>query len=181
MDEKNAAVLYSGGKDSTYTIERLRNSGFQISCLITMISENADRYMLHTSNIHAADLCARALEIPCVLGHTKGEKESELSDIKNTIGEARKEFGFTHLGSGALCSGYQKSRLDRIAEDIGLISKAPLWGVDQVTYVSEIVEKGFNFILTSVSAAGLDDTWLGRPNRQTSSKGTFESLFKISI
>jgi ABC transporter with metal-binding/Fe-S-binding domain ATP-binding protein len=162
MDDRNAGVLYSGGKDSTYAVEKLRNSGFEISCLITMVSQNAHSYMLHTSNIRVADLCARALEIPIVLGHTKGEKESELSDIKYTIREARKEFGFTHLGSGALCSEYQKSRVDKIAKEIGLSPVAPLWGVDQASYVSEIVNKGYNFILTSVSAAGLDDGWLGR-------------------
>jgi len=162
MKDRDAAVLYSGGKDSTYAIEMLRNLGFKVSCLITMVSENSYSYMLHTSNIQTAELCARALEIPIVLGYTKGEKESELSDIKNTIVEARKEFGFTHLGSGGLCSEYQKSRLDKIAKDIGLFPEAPLWGVDQAKYISELLDRGYNFILTSVSAAGLDDNWLGR-------------------
>jgi len=160
--ERTVAVLYSGGKDSTYAIEQLRNSGFKVSCLITVVSENAYSYMLHTSNIQATGLCAKALEIPRVLGFTKGEKERELADIKNTIVEARKEFGFTHLGSGAICSEYQKSRLDRIAKSISLFPEAPLWGVDQRTYLSEIVCEGYNFILTSVSAEGLDDNWLGR-------------------
>jgi len=162
MLERTVAVLYSGGKDSTYAIEKLRSSGFIVSCLITMVSENPYSYMLHTSNIYATGLCANALEIPRVLGFTTGEKESELSDIKNTIVEARKEFGFTHLGSGAICSEFQKSRLDKMAKAIGLLPEAPLWGVDQRIYVSEVVEKGYNFILTSVSAEGLDDSWLGR-------------------
>ena len=130
MDEKKVGVLYSGGKDSTYAIEVLKNSGFEIACLITMVSENAFSYMLHTSSILTSGLTAKALEIPNILGYTKGEKESELSDIRNTIAQAKREFGFTHLGSGGLCSVYQRSRLEKITEDFGLFSETPLWGRD---------------------------------------------------
>ncbi len=52
---RKAAVLFTGGKDSTFAIEKLRNMGFEIPCLISMISENSDSYMLHTPNINITE------------------------------------------------------------------------------------------------------------------------------
>ena len=159
---ETVAVLYSGGKDSTYAIEMLRRSGYRISCLVSIISENADSYMLHTASIRATELTASALDIPLVFGYTKGEKERELDDIRDSILKSRKDFYFDFIGSGALCSEYQRSRLAKIAKEIGIGSLAPLWGRDQKSYLREIVRVGYEFILTSVSAAGLNESWLGK-------------------
>jgi diphthine-ammonia ligase len=159
---KSVAVLFSGGKDSTYTIAKLRSMGYSVSCLITVISDNADSYMLHTPNIHLTRLSAEALEIPIVLGSTRGEKELELEDIKNTILTARKEYDFQILASGGIASEYQRGRLSAIAIATDLTPVNPLWGIDQEKYLSVLVDEGFRFILTSVSAMGLDEKWLGK-------------------
>jgi len=162
MSTKTAAVLFSGGKDSTYTIAKLESAGYQVSCLITMISENKESYMLHTPNIRMTELASRALDIPIVFGHTRGEKEEELADIKKTVQEARKTYDFRALASGGLASEYQKSRVEGIAKASDLVSINPLWGLDQAKYLTRIVNEGYRFVITSVSAAGLDENWLGR-------------------
>jgi diphthine-ammonia ligase len=140
----------------------LRNMGYAVACLITVVSENADSYMLHTPNIHAAELAAQALEIPVVLGKTKGEKELELRDIEAAVNEAKKRYNFQVLSSGGIASEYQRSRLTQIARATNLISLNPLWGIDQKKYLLQIVREGYRFILTAVSAQGLDERWLGR-------------------
>jgi len=162
MSTKTAAVLFSGGKDSTYAIAKLRSAGYLVSCLITMISENKESYMLHTPNIRMTELASQALDIPIVFGYTRGVKEEELTDIKKTVLDARKTYDFRALASGGLASEYQKSRLEGIAKATNLVSFNPLWGLDQKEYVARIVEEGYRFVMTSVSAAGLDEKWLGR-------------------
>ncbi|MDA4129338.1 MAG: diphthine--ammonia ligase [Thaumarchaeota archaeon] len=162
MSSKRAGVLFSGGKDSTYTIAKLRDAGFSISCLITMLSENTSSYMLHTPNIRLTELASQALQIPIVYGNTKGAKEEELEEIKEVVLEAKQKYGLEALASGGIASKYQKDRLSLIAEKTGLDSVNPLWGIDQKKYVSQIVNEGYRFIITSVSAAGLDEEWLGR-------------------
>jgi diphthine-ammonia ligase len=156
------AVLYSGGKDSTFTIDILKRRGMQISCLITVFSENADSYMLHTSNINLVKLSAKALRIPIVLGQTQGRKEDELEDIERTVAIAQSRYDFDAIGCGGISSVYQKTRIQRIAENRGLGVICPLWGIDQKKYLKELLESKYDFILTSVSAAGLDDSWLGK-------------------
>jgi diphthine-ammonia ligase len=162
LSPRGVALLYTGGKDSTYAVQKLRESTYDVSCLVSVVSENEYSYMLHTPNIKETELSAQALGIPIVFGFTKGEKEKELVDIRETVREARKMYEFDFLGSGGLCSEYQKSRLGKIAEEVGLISLNPLWGLDQRTYMSHIIMAQYRFILTSVSCAGLDDTWLGK-------------------
>ena len=159
---KNTAVLYSGGKDSTYAIDMLKRSGHIVSCLITIVSQNPDSYMLHTANIQLTELCSRAIGIPLVVGFTDGNKEEELQDISQTILRAKKDYDFGILGSGGLASSYQKTRIEKKAEYCGLTAETPLWGINQEEYIMNLVDSGYRFILTSVSAGGLDSSWLGR-------------------
>jgi diphthine-ammonia ligase len=173
---QSAAVLFSGGKDSTYAISELRKRGYVVACLITLVSENADSYMLHTANIRWAELAAQALELPLVLGKTKGEKELELQDIEDAVDRAKKKFDFQMLASGGIASEYQKSRLAQIARATKLTSVNPLWGIDQKEYLLRIVRDGFRFILTSVSTYGLDEQWLGREINS----GSAEELVRLS-
>ena len=162
VDRLTAAVLFTGGKDSTFAIEALRTAGFHVACLISVISENPYSYMLHTPNIRTAELSANALQIPITFGSTKGEKERELEDIRETVSTARDHYHFQFLGSGGLSSNYQKTRLENIAREIDLKSINPLWGLDQRSYMKGLVQRGYEFVLTSVSSAGLDEKWLGR-------------------
>jgi len=171
---KTAAVLFSGGKDSTYAIDLLRRDTFRVSCLITIFSENPDSYMLHTANINLVELSARALQIPLVIGRTTGKKEEELQDIKRTVLTAKEEYSFNTLGCGGLASNYQKSRIEKIAKECEVTSVCPLWGIDQREYMKKLVESGYHFVLTSVSAAGLDESWLGKEIDQKSANNLIE-------
>ncbi len=153
--------MYSGGKDSTYVCGRLRASYYEIACLITISSRNDESYMLHTPNIEIAKLGSSAMEIPIFFGETSGEKEIELEDIKSTIVKAKEVFGFDYLATGAIASQYQKSRIDSIGKDCSLTTLSPIWGHDQASYMRSLVREGYSFMLTSVSCAGLNGSFLG--------------------
>ncbi|MDI6644061.1 MAG: TIGR00289 family protein [Methanobacteriaceae archaeon] len=155
------AALFSGGKDSTMAIYKAIKSGDNVEYLISMISENPHSYMFHVPNIHITDLLSEAMDIPIVNMATKGEKEKELEDLRNIL-SLLKAAGVEGIYSGALSSTYQKSRIDKICEELGLISYAPLWHLDPKEYMLEIIELGFEVIITSVSAEGFDESFLGR-------------------
>ncbi len=76
--KNTAAVLFTGGKDSMNAIELLRGRGYDIACLVTVLSDNEESYMLHTAAIEITKLSSQALALPLFIGHTKGEKETEL-------------------------------------------------------------------------------------------------------
>jgi len=148
---KRLAALFSSGKDSAYAIYKMKKKGYEISCLISMISENLYSYMFHTPGIEMAELQAEAMEIPIIIKKTKGEKEKELNelDIEGVV-------------TGALYSQYQKERIDMICKELGLKAYSPLWHMDQEKEMKEILESGFHIIFTGVAAYGLNHGWLGR-------------------
>jgi len=49
-----------------------------------------------------------------------------------------------------------------LCQDLSLKSVSPLWHKDPYEYMMELVDLDFKIILVSVSAAGLDESWLGR-------------------
>lgn len=156
-----AAVLYSGGKDSTMAVYKAIEEGYDVEYLVSMISDNPESYMFHVPNIHITELSAESMGIPLLRAKTHGIKEKELEDLKNVL-EDLKAKGVEAVFAGALASQYQKSRIDELCKEIGMESKAPLWHWDPEDYMETIIRLGFEVILVSVSAEGLDETWLGR-------------------
>jgi asparagine synthase (glutamine-hydrolysing) len=140
----------------------MQKQGYEIKCLITIDSKNKDSFMFHTPTIKLAELQAKALGLPLITAKTTGEKEKELADLKKAIGLAQKMYGIEGVCSGALFSNYQRERIEAICEEAGIRSFAPLWHMNQITYLKQLVSKGFEAIITKIAAHGLDEKWLGR-------------------
>ncbi|MBM4242059.1 MAG: TIGR00289 family protein [Euryarchaeota archaeon] len=155
------ATLFSGGKDSTMAVYKAIEAGNDVEYLVSMISDNPHSYMYHVPNIHLTQLSSEALEIPLIKGVTKGEKEKELEDLKLVLKELKQK-KIVGIYSGAISSTYQKSRIDKICDELGFKSCTPLWHMDPKEYLKELIKLGFEVIITSVSAEGLDESWLGR-------------------
>ncbi len=155
-------VLFSSGKDSNYALQIMQEQNYSIECLITIKSENPDSYMFHTPNINLARLQAEAMGFPLIEQVTKGEKEVELLDMKKAILRAKEEYAIEGVVTGALYSNYQRERIERICDEIGLKVFSPLWHIDQETEMRELLKLGYEFIFSSIAAYGLDKSWVGR-------------------
>jgi len=152
------AALFSGGKDSVYSIYIAQQYGWDVTKLVTIISENKDSWMYHTLNIHLTEKQAESMNIPLVKKVTKGEKEKELDDLKETL----KGLDIDGVISGALASEYQRTRIEKICYDLGIKSFAPFWHKNQEFILREQVNAGFKTIIVGVFAKGFDESWLGR-------------------
>ncbi len=156
-----AAVLFSGGKDSTMAVYYAMMDGWEVEYLVSMHSVNPHSYMFHVPNIHLTNYLSKAMEIPLIQAKTLGKKEEELKDLKVTLNQL-KDNGIEAVFTGAIASKYQKSRIDDLCYEIGLESLAPLWHRDPEEYMHEVIDLGFEVMITSVAAEGLDKSWLGR-------------------
>ncbi|UCH57001.1 MAG: diphthine--ammonia ligase [Candidatus Bathyarchaeota archaeon] len=152
------ASLYSGGKDSTYATYLASRGVDEVAYLVTMRSMRDDSWMFHTVNIHLAPLVARALRIENIYAETVGEKERELEDLRRVL--TGLEVG--GLVTGAIASTYQRSRIDRLCNELGLKHVAPLWGMDGYRLLGEMLSEGMVMLVTAVAARGLNERWLGR-------------------
>jgi diphthine-ammonia ligase len=158
-----AGVLFSGGKDSTYAAYVARQRGDELLCLITLSPARSDSYMFHYPNIRWTAMQAQTMHLPQVTLETKGVKEDELADLSKAIEIAKRDYSIDGVYTGALASVYQKSRVERVCDELGVNAVSPLWHVDQVTHLTDIVANRFEVIMTGVAALGLDESWLGRP------------------
>lgn len=155
-------VLFSGGKDSTYAAYLAKQQGNEIACLITIYSENQDSYMFHTPSIEKTKNQAEVMEIPLLIGKTKGIKEEELVDLENVILEAKEKYGVEGIVTGALYSDYQATRIKNICDKLEIKCVNPLWHKDEFEYLNELIKNKFKIIIIGIAAYGLDDSWLGR-------------------
>lgn len=157
----DVAVLFSGGKDSTMAVWAALEAKEDVKYLLSVKSRNDESYMFHVPNIHITDLLAQALEIPLMSVETDGIKEEELKDLKAAFQDL-KDRGVEAIYTGALYSVYQKSRIEKLGEEVGLKIISPFWHVDELEYMRKIVSLGFKIIISGVAAWGLDESWLGR-------------------
>ena len=81
-------VLFSGGKDSTYAAWLAKKAGYELGCLLTVVSKNKDSFMFHTPAIEMVEEQARLMNIPLVKQETLGIKEEELEDLEHAIKKA---------------------------------------------------------------------------------------------
>ena len=158
----NCAVLFSGGKDSTYAAYIAKKNNYNISCLISIFSENPESYMFHTPSISKVEKQAEIMEKPLIIQKTKGEKEIELDDLFHAIMKAKYDFNINGVITGTVESAYQASRIQKICYDLELECFNPLWQKNQVELIKELIEKKFYIIITGVFAYPFDKSWLGK-------------------
>ncbi|HVC57902.1 MAG TPA: diphthine--ammonia ligase [Candidatus Acidoferrales bacterium] len=150
------ACLFSGGKDSTLAIQKMKDKGMPVELLLTLVSKNDYSFMFHKPNVLSTDLQAEAMGIRHVKVETDGGKETELRDLERMLIDN----GVTELVTGAIASEYQKSRVDRICNAIGTKHISPLWGITPMEELNELAAN-YEVIITQVAADGFDESYLG--------------------
>ncbi|MCK4365410.1 MAG: diphthine--ammonia ligase [Thermoplasmatales archaeon] len=155
-------VLFSGGKDSAYAAYLAKKQGHELSCLISIISENPESYMFHTPSITKVKKQVDVMNIPLIIQKTKGQKEEELKDLEKAMQRAQSEYKIEAVVTGAVESVYQSSRIQKICDKLGLECFNPLWKKDQLELLNDLIKDNFKVIIIGVFAYPLDESWLGK-------------------
>jgi ABC transporter with metal-binding/Fe-S-binding domain ATP-binding protein len=165
--------LFSGGKDSSYALFLALERGLPVERLLT-VHPGADSYMFHVPATGLASLAAESTGIPLVevepgdLGAetavdagAQGDAETEHLDA--ALADLERDLDLAGLVVGAVESEFQATRIEGLAADRGLDVFAPLWHRDPESLAEELLAAGFEIVIVQVAAAGLDESWLGRP------------------
>ena len=159
---KKVVALLSGGKDSWYALHIMHRLNYEIVCAAAIKPEREDSWLFHVPFVELVKKQAKLAGIPLIFERSSGDKEREMEDLKRALRRARDEFNAELVVSGAISSQYQRERIERVSEELGMACYAPLWGVDQESYLRNLVKEGFRFIIVSVSAEGLGEEWIGK-------------------
>lgn len=159
----NVAALYSGGKDSTYSIYLAQKQGHKVLCLLTLFPKSEESHLLHHPNISWTSLQSKSMNIPQLsISSNSDDADEEVSLLEKLVIIAKKKFPIEGIVHGGIKSNFQKEKFNSLCSSLNLTPIAPLWDFPPEQYMFDLLNSNFIFIITSVSSGGLDDTWLGK-------------------
>jgi diphthine-ammonia ligase len=157
------AALYSGGKDSTFSVFKIRQLGHDVVCLISMYPSADDSFLFHYPNIRLTNYLAQAMQIPLIsFGLKKESIEKEFQALKEAVMQVKSDYDIQGIVHGAISSKFQNDLFNRICLDSHIGMFTPLWNADPLQYMYELISKKFDIKIVGVSAMGLEKDWLGR-------------------
>ncbi len=157
------AALFSGGKDSTYALHVSNSLGHQVKCLLSISPKSDSSMLLHYPNIDLTSMQAKLLNIPHLYASSDSDDTDEqIASLESLLLQAKRDYDVKGLVHGGIASRFQLCNFESVCSKIGLEVLSPLWGLDAYQYMHDLITGGFVYIITSVSADGLDQRWLGR-------------------
>jgi diphthine-ammonia ligase len=152
------AALFSGGKDSTKAAYVAVQRGWELTHLLSVLPQDRESMLFHVPNVHMTKILAEAMGRPLVTEEAGRGEEGELDALRRMF----QRVDVDGIIVGAIASDYQHERVNRVADEIGLRVFAPLWRRDPRQLIRDYLACGLEIVFSSVSAEGLDASWLGR-------------------
>ncbi len=157
------AALFSGGKDSIYSIYKAKKNGHQIKCLITLCPKSSESLLLHHPNIRITKLQSISMNILHTYNILKSDDINfEIESLRRVISKAKKDLEIDGVVHGSISSNFQIDKFSKICADLNISLYTPLNNINQKNYLYDILLSKFRFIIISVSSDGLDGRWLGK-------------------
>ncbi|MFL2521471.1 MAG: diphthine--ammonia ligase [Halobacteriales archaeon] len=163
--------LFSGGKDSNWALYQALENGFDVEYLLT-VHPPPGSYMYHVPATRVVPFAAESIGIRLIEIEPEfkipgnvdsGEQgDREVECIENSLIEIADEIHLKGIIAGAVESEYQRSRIQKMCDNLNITLYAPLWKSDPLTMINKMVEAGFEIMMVSVAAEGVDESWLGR-------------------
>jgi ABC transporter with metal-binding/Fe-S-binding domain ATP-binding protein len=156
------ASLYSGGKDSSYSIFEMKRLGHDVVCLISIIPEISDSLLFHFPNISLTGTLAKAIGLPIRNFQSRSSRlENEMHVLENALSMVKDEFSIEGIVHGGISSKFQKRNFEKVCRDLQLTVYSPLWNLNPNNYLHNLIDEKFKITIVGVSALGLGREWLG--------------------
>ena len=157
------AVLFSGGKDSTFSIYKAKMEGHEVVCIVTIFPQSEESQLLHYPNIQFTKLQSESMNIPQIsIKIDSTNPNSESQTLEEILIRAKKEFGIQGIVHGGILSEFQRKQFQQISQSLDVVLISPLWKQNEKEYMKNLLESQFHFMTISVTSDGLDESWLGK-------------------
>ena len=172
------AIMFSGGKDSTFAIDYALEEGWDIKYLISIKPNRTDCYLFHYATVeHTKDL-AKILEIPHILEKcTIADPEKEAQIVRKIVEKQQKTTPVNAVVLGG--TGLQETQLRSIQyalRPLGIEVFASHSGEEHDLIIDNMLNKGYEIMITQVASDGLMP-WLGKKL----TKENFKELKRDSV
>ena len=174
----NVAILYSGGKDSTFAVQHAMNKGWKIKYLVSVKPTRKDCFLFHYATIEQTRDLAKMLQIPhfyvkCRVANPV--KEAEI--VKEIVKKNQKKMKIDAVVLGG--TGLQETQLKSIQNALAPLKVeafASHAGEEHDLIMEEMLNNGYEILITQIASDGLKD-WLGKKI----TKENFPQLKKDSV
>lgn len=144
------ALSFSAGKDCFLAMKKMVDDGHVPACLITSVLP-VGRSHMHGLRISILEQYAQSLGIP-ILFDTTREKFDRAMALE-TAGKAKTLYRADASCTGDISLPWPRDFNLSIAQEVGMTGIYPLFGMDEETYVKELLASGFTVMIKSLSAA----------------------------
>lgn len=155
------AILYSGGKDSTFALDYAKNKGWDVRYLLSVKPTRTDCFLFHYATVEHTVHLAMMLGIKHILtGCDVADPLLEAEIVKNVVLKEEKVDAVVLGGVGL-----QETQLRSIQKALmphGIEVFAAHAGDDHIAVMKQMIAKGYKFMITQVAADGFNEQWLGR-------------------
>ena len=154
------AVLYSGGKDSTYAIAKCLEKKWKIKYLLSVKPTRNDCYLFHFPTVEHTKELANILGLKHIYATCDVADPQQEAQIVKEIVE-KNPVDAVILGG----TGLQETQLRSIRDalfPLGIEAFASHTGTDHENLVKEMVEKGYDIRIAQVAVEGLGEAWVGK-------------------
>jgi len=153
------AVLFSGGKDSTLAIEHCKERGYDIKYLLSVKPSRRDCYLFHFATVEHTPLLADAMGFKHILvGCDVSDPMKEAQIIHDVV--KKNPVDAVVLGG----VGLQATQIKSVREalfPLGVEVFASHKDQDNARLIEDMIDRGYEIIITEVAADGLTESWLG--------------------
>jgi uncharacterized protein (TIGR00290 family) len=154
---KNAAMLWTGGKDSALALAEAQRVGCVVRCLVTFVPPEP-RFLAHP--IAFMELQARALGLP----HVRLNVSKPFRDgYENALRKLKDAQGINTVITGDIAEvdGLPNWIRER-SRAVGLEVLTPLWGRDRSELLQQLLARRFRVLFSLVKTRWLSPDWVGR-------------------
>lgn len=153
----NAAVLWTGGKDSALALYEARRAGYHVGGLVTFAPPERD-FLAHPLAI--MKLQAEALGLPHIVWPVREPfhegYETGLRSLKETM-------GIDTVVTGDIAEvGGQPNWIRERSRPVGMDVITPLWGHDRMELLQRLLALRFTAIFSCIKTRWLTADWVGR-------------------
>lgn len=159
-------LAWSGGKDSTLALERLRADGrWRVAGLLTTVTSGYDRVAIHGVRRSILQRQAEALGLPLVEAEIPPQASNEAYETKFAQALARAREAQPELNDiafGDLFLADVRAYREALLARLGWRGVYPIWGEDTTALARHFIARGHRAILSCVDTQQLDAAFCGR-------------------
>ena len=160
---KKAIFCWSGGKDSAYCLQRVREEKkYEVVYLLTTLNENHKRISMHGVRETLLNIQADSIGLPLLKVWVKeGTNEDYEKQMEKVLGHVKEE-GIEHVLFGDIFLADLRSYREKQLAKVGMKAIFPLWETNTSFLIHDFVKRGFKSKLCCLNDAYFSENWLGK-------------------